>query len=277
MRKKFFGALIILSLFLLAQPASAANLPQILPDCDRTMYKIQEKIIGSNVPRALTIYAEQYGTEEYPESQWDVTGYTTNVNCGFNDFLQLFINLFSWGLYILSALAVFFFFLGGGTLLLSGGNEERVRVGKMILTNTLVGLFVALGSWLIVNVAVIALTGQQSNGIGFIVQNQPWFKTDPSASYPDCNDPPEYPCKDRAGRNTVIQAQTALLYAGCYIDPKPGNGEIDGSFGPKTLQALHNLQIANGQPQTNSLAGIDFNNFPVTCTQFQQGLPTNLP
>jgi len=276
MKKFYLLPIILLAFLIFAKPAQAANLPQILPDCDKTMYKLQEKIVGSGPPQYKEILAEEYGTAQYPEDKWDITGYTTSGNCKLNDFLQLFINLFSWGLYIISALAVFFFFLGGGTLLLSGGSEERVRVGKMILTNTVIGLFIALGSWLIVNVAVIALTGKQTNGIGFIIDNQPWFKTDVSTSYPDCTDPPEYPCKGGAGRSAVIEAQTALLYAGCYTNPKPNNQEVDGSFGPRTLEALHNLQIANGQSLTNSLAGIDLNNYPTTCTQFLQNLQ-NLP
>jgi hypothetical protein len=274
MKKYFIISIITLGLLVFVKPTQAANLPQIIPDCDQTMYRLQLKpgaamVLESN-PK---ISANSWGTGSYTETNYEIIGYTTSSNCSLNDFLQLFINLFSWGIYIISTLAVFFFFLGGGTLLLSGGSEERIRSGKMILTNTVLGLLVALGSWLIVNVAVIALTGKQSNGIGFVIDNQPWFKTDASSSYEQCTDPPEYPCKSGPGRDTVINAQTYLYDAGCYDKPKPKNQEVDGVLGPTTLEAFHLLETANSKPQTYTLTGVSPDNYPMTCTQFFLNLP----
>ncbi|MFA6588434.1 MAG: hypothetical protein WCT08_05190 [Patescibacteria group bacterium] len=266
MKKYFLIILPLLFVLLSVKPVQAANLPTIIPECDQTMYIIQQKTQADFIGPAglITIPAEQYGTATYPVDLWEITNYTTNKNCDLDDFLGLFVNLFSWGLYILSALAVFFFFLGGGTLLLSGGSEERIRTGKMILTNTVIGLFVALGSWLIVNVAVIALTGNQKNGVGYIIENQPWFKINTTSNYKGCGTPPEYPCKN-GNSGAVVIAQTYLYEAGCYNASKPKNQVVDGIFGPETLQALHLLQTVNSKPSSNTLDGVDSANYPVAC------------
>lgn len=234
--------------------ASAANLPRIIPSCDETIYLV-------NGTTRMT--PEEYDAARAANpSSVKLTGYTTNKNCDFNDMLLLFMNLFNWGLYILSVLALFFLFLGGGTLLLSGGSEERIRTGKMILTNTVIGLGIALGSWTIVNVSIGALTAQDGT-LDFLAQNQPWFRTSINAEYAECATPPEYPCKGGDGAEVVKTVQELLYDAGCYSAPGTKQQETDGSFGPKTLAAWRLWQQANEQPETSVLK--DYGDFGVSC------------
>lgn len=271
--RRFLIAIAIVSSLFLAMPlhARAANLPpSILPKCDETKYVIQSKSgspVGPLGPLpaggTVTISPEEFNVAPYLKADWEVVDYKLTENCSFNDMLQLFVNLFNWGLYVLSILALFFFFLGGGTLLLSGGNEERVRTGKAILGNTVIGVGIALSSWIIVNLTVNTLLPEDSvyhkNGIGALVANQPWFRVGASSDYDRCGDPPEYPCKESA---IVRQVQEDLWNLQCYSNPGTRTEEVDGSFGPKTLEAWHAWQRANGATETNVLSGFEEFKFP---------------
>jgi hypothetical protein len=258
-----------------APHAHAANLPSsILPSCDETRYIIQSKsgsAVGTNGPlppgATIEIAPEQFDKAPYLKADWQVVDYTTTKNCGFDDFLQVFVNLFNWGLYVLSILALFFFFLGGGTLLLSGGSEERVRTGKAILVNTVIGIGITLGSWVIVNLTVNTLLPEDSayhkNGIGWLTQSQPWFRINSADQFVDCSDPPSYPCKNGAGGSTVRDVQGLLYDKGCYTNPGTRTEEVDGSFGQKTLTAWNVWQQWNSQSPTTVLEG--YQNFTVPC------------
>ncbi len=247
-------------------PSSAANLPQIIPSCDETVYIVTVLKDGATSQQRMS--PEQYDVARQKDPvNTKLNGYTTNKNCDFNDMLMLFMNLFNWGLYILSVLALFFLFLGGGTLLLSGGSEERIRTGKMILVNTVIGLGIALGSWTIVNVSIGALTSQDGT-LNFLAQNQPWFRTTMNAQYQKCAAVPEYPCKGGEGEEVVREVQELLYDGGCYSSPDTKAKEVDGSFGPKTLAAWQLWQQANSTaqapvPVSFTLQG--YENFGVAC------------
>lgn len=262
--RRFLTLTIIASALFLTLPlrVQAANLaPSILPKCDQTKYVIQSK--SGSPAGTIEIFPEEFDKPTYLKADWEVVDYTVDKNCGFNDMLQLFVNLFNWGLYVLSILALFFFFLGGGTLLLSGGSEERVRTGKAILVNTVIGLSIALSSWVIVNLAINALLPEDSiyhkDGIGALVANQPWFRVGTSDAWNTCSDPPQYPCKNS---QRVRDVQEALLNAQCYVNPGPRSEVIDGNFGPLTREAWHLWQAANQKPATDELSGDGELKFP---------------
>ncbi len=257
-----FGIASALFLFAVPPRAHAANLPpSILPSCDETRYVIQSKDTSSvgdygplQIGRTVEISPEQFDTAAYPKADWEVVNYTTTKNCGFNDMLQLFVNLFNWGLYVLSILALFFFFLGGGTLLLSGGSEERVRTGKAILVNTVIGLGIALSSWVIVNLTMNALLpeGQKQSSGAALLNNQPWFSIGGVSGVETCGLQPTYPCKNSS---VVRQVQERMLNVQCYVNPGPRSEVVDGNFGPKTREAWHNWQRANGKAETDTIVG----------------------
>jgi hypothetical protein len=259
--RRFLVALSIASVLLTVAPLRtyAANLHPILPECDQSMYEIQNKSTGVKKEISAELYdtAGTNGVVLYPKADWAVVNYTTSKACGFDDFLKLFVNLFNWGLYVLSVLALFFFFLGGGTLMLSGGSEERVRTGKAILVNTVIGLAIALSSWVIVNLTINVLRpeGQKMNGIAVLFNNQPWFRVDASNAYVTCTDPPAYPCK--SGKSSRVgEVQAKLVEGLCYSDNTAS--QVDGGFGPDTRDAWHRWQIANGvSAPTDTLEGYE--------------------
>lgn len=70
--------------------------------------------------------------------------------CDLIDLLQLFANLYSFGVKYLGALALLLFIVGGVMFMTSGGNQERVKRAKDILIGTSIGLAIVLGSYVIV-------------------------------------------------------------------------------------------------------------------------------
>jgi len=70
--------------------------------------------------------------------------------CDLIDLLQLFANLYSFGVKYLGALALLLFVIGGVMFMTSGGNQERVKRAKDILIGTSIGLAIVLGSYVII-------------------------------------------------------------------------------------------------------------------------------
>jgi hypothetical protein len=74
-------------------------------------------------------------------------------NCGnysLNDMLSLAVGVSNWILGSVGAIALLFFIYGGFVFILSGGNEEKVKEGKTILLNSIIGLVIVFASYLIV-------------------------------------------------------------------------------------------------------------------------------
>ncbi len=255
MRRVFIAIMLSVSLVGVALPHSthAANLPAIIPNCDQTQYRL----VANPGPLQVTVKPEQYGTgKQYDPKNWEILSYETTSPCTLNNLLEVFVNLFSWGLYVVSVLALFFFFLGGGVLLLSGGSAERVKTGKTILVNTVIGLFIALGSWVIVNLVTLSLLPDDGthvkNGIAYLTDNQPWFKIDTTSSFVTCGEPAEWPCKNGSGTGTVGAVQKLLHDNVCDVN---GDVTATGIFDDKTLAAWHLWQSVNGVSSTNELSG----------------------
>ncbi len=77
-------------------------------------------------------------------------------NCGnysLMDFLQLAVKISDWILGSVGAIALLFFVYGGFVFILSGGNEERVKEGKQILINSIIGLAIVFTSYIIIKFA----------------------------------------------------------------------------------------------------------------------------
>ncbi len=257
--KRFFFTLAVTCSALLVFPATshAANLPPIIPGCDQTQYTVYNQADKTT----KIIDSAQYGST-YPLSTWEVTGYSLSRDCQLTDFLQVFVNLYSWGLYIISVLALVFMFIGGGTLLFAAGSEERIRVGKTVLKNTIIGLLVALSSWIIVNLALVAILPEENrkDGVAYIIENQPWFKVeaDAPACTPDVS--PIYGCKS----DVVREYQTKLAMKRCFPDPDGKN--ITGIFDNNTMAAWLNLQKVNKiTPPSNRLGDPESEQFSVNC------------
>lgn len=75
----------------------------------------------------------------------------TATNCGLIEFAQLFANFYTFTLKYLGALALLLFVIGGIMFMTSGGNQERITRARHILVGTTIGIFIVLGSYLIVD------------------------------------------------------------------------------------------------------------------------------
>lgn len=83
-----------------------------------------------------------------------------------DDMLTLGVNVANWILGVVGALALLFFVYGGFVFILSGGSEEKVREGKTVLMNAIIGLAVVFCSYLIVQFVAQNLLGVKGVGAG---------------------------------------------------------------------------------------------------------------
>lgn len=81
--------------------------------------------------------------------------------CSLTDFVLMAIHIFRLMLGVLGSLALLFFIYGGSLMILSRGNTETIQKGKNTLTQAFIGIMIVLGSWLIVNIVIAALTGEK--------------------------------------------------------------------------------------------------------------------
>jgi len=109
---------------------------------------------------------------------------TATGNCGLCDFIQTFINIIRWVLGILGGSALFLMVWHGFTWLTSGGNNEKIESGRKGLMHTVIGIFIIIGSWFIINavmVMLIANPGDDTTKANLLFKTaagggQEWFK-----------------------------------------------------------------------------------------------------
>ncbi|MDD5527904.1 MAG: pilin [Patescibacteria group bacterium] len=104
-----------------------------------------------------------------PTENGQKTGTCTSPNgCGnysLNDILQVAVNVSNWILGSIGAIALLFFVYGGFVFILSGGNEEKVREGKTILMNAIIGLVIVFASYLIIQFSAGLLGANVAPGL----------------------------------------------------------------------------------------------------------------
>lgn len=102
---------------------------------------------------------------------------TASGNCSLCDFLVTFSNIANYMLTALGSCALLLFVYGGITWLTASGSMERVKKGKDILVNTIIGLIIVLSSWQIINLVISSLTGTPSAVVIFSNggNGQPWY------------------------------------------------------------------------------------------------------
>jgi|WetSurMetagenome_2_1015567.scaffolds.fasta_scaffold1000317_1 hypothetical protein len=99
-----------------------------------------------------------------PESTKTNCGSSNCGNYSLNDFLLLAINVANWILGVVGAVALLFFVYGGFVFILSAGNEERVKAGKQILLNSIIGLAIVFASYTIIQFSMSLLGVQDFTG-----------------------------------------------------------------------------------------------------------------
>ena len=86
--------------------------------------------------------------------------------CDFNSFLLLIHNGIKFLLFDLAVPIAAIMFAYAGVLLVTTGSSEGKTKAKNIFTNTVIGLAVAAGAWLIIN-TILGILGFDGSWIGF--------------------------------------------------------------------------------------------------------------
>lgn len=98
-------------------------------------------------------------------------GTSTTHPCTWCDLMQLITNVINFLIYIVIPLAAVMIVVGGIMIMTAGGSTTRLAKGKEIVTAAVVGLLIALLSWLIIDTIIkIIAVGWDSLQIG------PWNK-----------------------------------------------------------------------------------------------------
>jgi len=182
---------------------------------------------------------------------------TCSGDCQLTDFVQLFVNLYAFGVHLAAPLAVFFIIIGSVILVTASGYSNRIEMGKTIISQAVTGLIIVLISWVIVDTSIFLITGNGDRS----VFGKPWF----SGFTYVCDDDMLY--QGCTGGN-VSNLQRNLNVYGYNI-------VVDGSYGPQTAATVRQFQHdANSIFVTNALiacggraGGIDVWNsiFQKTC------------
>jgi len=72
--------------------------------------------------------------------------------CGLEDLVQLFVNAYSIAIVYLGSIALLFIVIGGFIMLTSHGRQDRVDLGKQIISHTIIGVVIVMTAFLVVNI-----------------------------------------------------------------------------------------------------------------------------
>ena len=87
-----------------------------------------------------------------------------NGNCGFCDWINLFVVLQKVILSLFGGLALLLLVWGGQGLITAGGNEENIKKSKDLITSTIIGVVIILAGYFIVNVILVLLLTKPEKG-----------------------------------------------------------------------------------------------------------------
>ncbi|MFA6353911.1 MAG: hypothetical protein WCW93_03185 [Candidatus Paceibacterota bacterium] len=89
------------------------------------------------------------------------------TNCGWKDLMDLVNNVIGFVLKgMVIPIAAIMFVYAGFELVTSGGSTEKRGIAKKVLTNTVIGLILAVASWLIIR-TILSILGYNGAWIGF--------------------------------------------------------------------------------------------------------------
>lgn len=91
--------------------------------------------------------------------------------CTWCHFGQLIENIIDFLMYLVFPLAVLMIIIGGILIMTSGGSSARFSKGKEMVTGAVIGILIALISWIIIDTIIATLAGGWS---GFKIV--PWNK-----------------------------------------------------------------------------------------------------
>jgi len=108
------------------------------------------------ISSAIASPALAQGILPTPSGQGNCAG----KNCGnytLDDFMVLAVNISNWIIGIVGSITLLFFIYGGIMFTWSAGSEERVKKGKDILLNSVIGLAIVFTSFLIIQFIMSSL------------------------------------------------------------------------------------------------------------------------
>ncbi len=89
------------------------------------------------------------------------------TNCSWKDLMDLVNNVITFILEgMVIPIAAIMFVYAGFELVTSGGSTEKIGIAKKVFTNTVIGLILAVASWLIVK-TILSILGYNGAWIGF--------------------------------------------------------------------------------------------------------------
>lgn len=150
----FFG----LVFFLIPFQIKAATV-QLLPNCDVSVYQVEKN--GPITDGICEPYKDRGGCvkpADYTAANGAIVQVLSYRACGFDDFIQLFINAFQLGLGVLGLVVLFFFMWGGFGFIIAAGRAEKIQEAKNTLKGAFIGMIIVLISWVFVNFYVFAFS-----------------------------------------------------------------------------------------------------------------------
>lgn len=91
-------------------------------------------------------------------------GTKANPNqCTISGLIFLIIRLINLLFSFAGIVALALVFWGGWTMMTAGGNEEKIKAGKQTLTNAMVGLFLIMAAYVLIDFVIITLSGGKIN------------------------------------------------------------------------------------------------------------------
>lgn len=255
--------LLIFGILVLSAALPRVAHAQIVPSCDKTVYVVTQGgwllDVDPKRPDEHVITPELYNQNPAFFSPGASAGESANISvtttpaCGFNDFVQLFVNIINWAFSFLVIISSFFFIWGGFTLLIAGGRSEFIEGGKKTIQGTIVGILIVLTAYIIVNFYVQGLIGDSTaTFLGKEVPN------------PLAGESCQKTFKDNtamAGRGSQNSCRRGNLIFGCTDTTKNGSvheiqrllnkkcggicGDENGCYGNQTAHCVRMFQLAN--------------------------------
>lgn len=158
--------------------------------------------------------------------------------CRACDFIQLGQNIITWFIKIAASVIALTFAWGGMKMVMSGGDTGAVSSARSIMTNSVIGLVILLGSWLIVNTILNLLVSEENMGKWYEIQCTV-LPPSPTATTPNVVGSPSGSGPVAAGKMTDTSARELLKASG--VDTKTTNTSLEG-INAKTVQDAIDLK-----------------------------------
>lgn len=108
--------------------------------------------------------------QEQPDSLVPCDNSTEETKCDFTALMSMINKVINFILFKLAIpIAAIMFAYAGFRMVISGGSSESMTTAKSIFFNTVVGLLLAAGAWLIIS-TILAIMGYDGAWIGLLVK-----------------------------------------------------------------------------------------------------------